>query len=934
MRKKAVITDYFPLSSPSSKLSQPSHSSPSGPSKQKMTRSPISSSRNGVERFSDPVDVIEISSDSSPSVDMSDATRVTKGQTQRVKPTATSVPSLASKSSRKRTQSNASSQLTSPQNPKRQHTIPKGSADSPIVISSDDEIQEIPVTERPPNKIKVEKRSSPIKPSRIKIEVDTELENNSATLVQDFLSSPTEPSPAPSSKRSATESSLDSPLPSAKRPRMSLNTNHKSLQPTSPQVIPSSEGEDEMDLLPMDRSFVKTHETDFGHTPSRSSSRSTSSRGSKTPLSAVHKRASSRTPSEIETSQLIELEPEAQSKRPSLSRAQSSIQSAILPVTPSRHTAIAESSSAVGSAKGASFPTDADDDISDAESLDSVKQAKRAMARVNMIQDDDEDEDDLPDTIDLLEASKVPNKGKAKVGESALASHIKRAQNSLITSSPLTSPSCKTRPVNVKATGLRTSGTVEVVIPKLTEVQRQRLHADVYALPKPTLEVNSSRNSKTLQNDVLAGLLKEKKVSEKKYPLNNPREESGGSASLSNSVDPPMDSKPGNSDPDFAEQKAKVTGIIQSDLKIDEQIAQAIDNFWSAQFWERSSAQPPDAEGRMFLTFPEVDTGKGHFAIIRKAAKDQRYTLLASLLQAGILNGVEEIPDAIFDWLLDLAVLNSTASVSSASVTCIRNLLTLGNHSAKQIQLDYSTVRRLLVGLGAKQDRLHLLPPGDNPDEEPKWFTSRERAERVVRLFEVINAFASVKQVYAADIPNILTRLSRWIAVGLLGGAVIFDEMKEDTFMKFPSFSLIVSIIYSGEHGTPYNQAYVSFVASDELNYQDLTYNADILGVALTGLDDSPEEQGKNRRDSTLDIIKQGLLKLHGWIVDDKGLGMKQTLAKDALLKLHTRVDYQTKKPGTILDFDELADCSRPFRKVEDRVQTKLTFFSKKITPA
>lgn len=140
-------------------------------------------------------------------------------------------------------------------------------------------------------------------------------------------------------------------------------------------------------------------------------------------------------------------------------------------------------------------------------------------------------------------------------------------------------------------------------------------------------------------------------------------------------------------------------------------------------------------------------------------------------LESGSLSSEEALPDEVFDWLLNLgecvrhlclqpglnptvpfvpAVLHGEAEVGSAALGCLRDLLANPSDTVKEIELDFATVRRLLTGLGMKEDAFGLLSADSDDDAGegeggmlyPLPASEGKRQEQVWRLLHVVQMFA------------------------------------------------------------------------------------------------------------------------------------------------------------------------------------------------
>ncbi|KAG8902499.1 hypothetical protein FRB99_004400 [Tulasnella sp. 403] len=104
------------------------------------------------------------------------------------------------------------------------------------------------------------------------------------------------------------------------------------------------------------------------------------------------------------------------------------------------------------------------------------------------------------------------------------------------------------------------------------------------------------------------------------------------------------------------------------------------------------------------------------------------------------------------------AVLHPHSLLREAALSCLQDLLSSGADAVKDIELDFSTICRLLGGLGALDECLHLVAPEDKIETSAfrQRIPSAERDDRLVGLLKLVTLFAQLQQIYLADVPKIV----------------------------------------------------------------------------------------------------------------------------------------------------------------------------------
>ena len=131
-----------------------------------------------------------------------------------------------------------------------------------------------------------------------------------------------------------------------------------------------------------------------------------------------------------------------------------------------------------------------------------------------------------------------------------------------------------------------------------------------------------------------------------------------------------------------------------------------------------------------------------------------------AVLQINAL-ALEVVPDEVIDYLLDLgaysqpceallsdqsplAVLHPHSPLGEAALRCLQSLLMNRADTIKNIELDFPTLRRLLCGLGAREECLRLVASDDEIEvPETRYpITNAERENRLYRLLLLVLSFA------------------------------------------------------------------------------------------------------------------------------------------------------------------------------------------------
>ncbi|KAG9007544.1 hypothetical protein FRB93_007580 [Tulasnella sp. JGI-2019a] len=802
---------------------------------------------------------------------------------------------------------------------------------------------------------------------------------------------------SPCSKRSAIASPPGSPAPSPKRARVDPPiTSATQASPAKPKyildgdIIPSSEGDDEVDLMPIERPLsacteaevvaLLVNQEDVGMTIETGGADEGGLHFSK---SEVEVDVS------LRTADLLPPEPIGQET--DYDGADEEVQ----------------------------------EEVSDAESDDSARALKRARAAdiSGALEDDDDDLFDMSFS-NMNRRSSSSFKGISsgseeerhaaphtpshhRSGTISSVKHVKRVYDSLITSSPLTptsSPHKRARADGDDDSPRPASRCARPTKRNATTKMKAESSEDSDAalpLPKPKVDLAHLKPSKSTALD---GLLKEKKSRHKKYgALLSPGTVIGAIVVFS-SPTRTLTNVGVDESPTTARRfltpiaEASLDGVLDKPAKIKDILARDL-QFEAAEerrcleaeqvtrntFWKEISATGPGELVAKVVGFPVVDCQTPILKRLQKAAMHEDLDLIVVFLRSGSLCLEDALPDDVFDWLLNLAVLHSDSGVSTAAFTCLNDLLSNPSDAVKEVELDFATIRRLLMGLGMKEDASQLLSDEDtaNGEEVPSYpppSSEDKRLEQLGRLLGVIQLFAQPGQVYLQDVPRIVLalllishdpssstqikteitkalgvtlrnidrakpkrgiqleldscmdivssleertvadaleisrvmpssdartiRMSRWIALGALGGSSVVDDLNHEQYLLPPSLTYLSKMVFGmegkekGKTLPSVATSAVKFVVDKATDYEEMTMNVDLLGRVLMGVDVFISAEPQTAMEN-LDKLAQGLVSLMGRIQDNRGAQLERTRAKDELHRLRVRLSYSlTSRPG------------------------------------
>ncbi|KAG8872502.1 hypothetical protein FRB97_007571 [Tulasnella sp. 331] len=770
---------------------------------------------------------------------------------------------------------------------------------------------------------------------------------------------------SPASKRSAVDSPCDSPAPSPKRARIdpyfvsllrqsNLAKSNKPKYILDGDIIPSSEGDDEVDLMPIERPpSVSTRGAAESLPQTQMSIETTTNVGRlfnngslMSSNSEMEVDASLRATGEVSTDPSVGQETDYDG-------ADEEVQG----------------------------------EISDAESDDSARALKQALAAdITGTLEDDDDGALFDMSFSKMKTSQSPPSGpergkKANPQTSSRqrltiidgAKRVQRARDTLVTSSPLTHTSSSSKRARIDEDG----GHHRIKSKNGNAVTKHGESAEesevALPLPKPKANTTHLRLSKPSALDCL---LKEKKSRQKKYgSLMSPgtviRDAAMTFASPSQTLaggtdDSPTPARrfltPGAeaSLDGVLNQPEKIKEILAGDLELDRQEdrhrleAQRIirNTFWK----DTNVAGMVDMVAAVAAPFPTLGSDTPILKRLQRAAENDELDLVVLFLHSGSLCSEAALSDEVFDWLLNLAVLHGDVEVGSAALGCLRDLLGAPSDAVKEIELDFPT--------RVDEELSYPLPPSETRRQEQIW-----------RLLAIVQLFAQSRQIYLQDVPRIVLalllisrdsstststkteitkalgmtlknierakskrgielemsvcldaislleerkvldalevahvmpstdartiRMSRWIALGVLGGLSVIEDLTQEEYLAPPCLAQLHRMVF----GMPREEkpkvvplsvttSAVKFVIDPDTNYQDMTACVDMLGLVLTDVGAFMRAEPKTFAEK-LEKLVQGLATLMARIQDNRGSQLDRTRTKDELHRLRVRLSYQ-----------------------------------------